>query len=225
MQASWRKNRSSVWARARGLELTPENRPVWRATCAGRACSRLRRRCGRVLATLVELVLHGELVILGFHSDGSGAPYAGPSSLHRLPAGALRRGVACPRARSRPAAPPASSRASSTTTSRAACCSPSAGSARGALGLLSWAGPYPSPARIPTGRRSDRRRLFAAFAAGLERRALARAPAPAVHRPRAGGRRRRIRAQSVQALAGAGSPAAPPVSGVAPCLRRPTSPS
>lgn len=67
------------WAAARGLELTPENRPVV-ARYLRRA--RLLRICGALagvlLPTLVELIWHGELVILGFHSDGSAAPYAGP---------------------------------------------------------------------------------------------------------------------------------------------------
>jgi hypothetical protein len=67
------------WARARGLELTPENRPVV-ARYLRRA--RLLRTCGALLGvllpTLVELAWHGQVVILGFHSDGSGAPYAGP---------------------------------------------------------------------------------------------------------------------------------------------------
>jgi hypothetical protein len=67
------------WARARGLELTPENRPV---VARYLRRSRVLRTCGALagvlLPTLVELVGHGRLVILGFHSDGSGAPYAGP---------------------------------------------------------------------------------------------------------------------------------------------------
>jgi hypothetical protein len=67
------------WAQARGLELTPENRPVL-ARYLRRA--RVLRICGALagvlLATLVELIWHGELVVLGFHSDGSAAPYAGP---------------------------------------------------------------------------------------------------------------------------------------------------
>lgn len=67
------------WAQARGLELTPDNRPVV-ARYLRRA--RVLPVCGALLGvllpTLVELIWHGELVILGFHSDGSGAPYAGP---------------------------------------------------------------------------------------------------------------------------------------------------
>src|SRR3954464_12355448 len=67
------------WGRARGLELTPENRP---ALTRSLRRSRGLRVCGAVvgvlLPTLVGLVWHGELVVLGFHSDGSAAPYAGP---------------------------------------------------------------------------------------------------------------------------------------------------
>jgi hypothetical protein len=67
------------WAQARGLELTPENRPVvaryLRRARVLRICGAL---AGVLLPTLVELIWHGELVILGFHGDGSAAPYAGP---------------------------------------------------------------------------------------------------------------------------------------------------
>jgi hypothetical protein len=67
------------WAQARGLELTPENRPVvaryLRRARVLRICGAL---AGVLLPTLVELVWHGELVVLGFHSDGSAAPYEGP---------------------------------------------------------------------------------------------------------------------------------------------------
>ena len=71
------------WAQARGFELTPENRPVV-ARYLRRA--RLLPVCGALagvlLPTLVQLLWHGELVILGFHSDGSGAPYAGPFEVY-----------------------------------------------------------------------------------------------------------------------------------------------
>jgi hypothetical protein len=67
------------WAQARGLELTPENRPVvaryLRRARVLRICGAL---AGVLLPTLVELLWHGEVVILGFHGDGSAAPYAGP---------------------------------------------------------------------------------------------------------------------------------------------------
>lgn len=67
------------WAQARSLELTPENRPVvaryLRRARVLRICGAL---AGVLLPTLVELIWHGDLVVLGFHSDGSAAPYAGP---------------------------------------------------------------------------------------------------------------------------------------------------
>jgi hypothetical protein len=67
------------WANARGLELTPENRPVVaRYLRRARWLPVLGALIAVVLPTVVELIRSGELVILGFHSDGSGAPYAGP---------------------------------------------------------------------------------------------------------------------------------------------------
>jgi hypothetical protein len=67
------------WAQARGFELTPDNRPVVaRYLRRARLLPTLGALAGVLLPTLVQLVWHGELVILGFHSDGSGAPYAGP---------------------------------------------------------------------------------------------------------------------------------------------------
>jgi hypothetical protein len=67
------------WAKARGLELTPENRPVVaRYLRRARWLPVLGALVAVVLPTIVELVRSGELVILGFHTDGSGAPYAGP---------------------------------------------------------------------------------------------------------------------------------------------------
>jgi hypothetical protein len=67
------------WAKARGLELTPENRPVVaRYLRRARWLPVVGALVAVVLPTVVELVRSGELVILGFHSDGSGAPYAGP---------------------------------------------------------------------------------------------------------------------------------------------------
>jgi hypothetical protein len=68
----------ALWAQARGLELTPENRPVV-ARYLRRA--RLLRTCGALagvlLPTLVELVWHGRVVVLGFGTDTT-APYAAP---------------------------------------------------------------------------------------------------------------------------------------------------
>jgi hypothetical protein len=67
------------WAQARGFALTPDNRAVVaRYLRRARRLPTLGALAGVLLPTLVELLWHGELVILGFHSDGSGAPYAGP---------------------------------------------------------------------------------------------------------------------------------------------------
>jgi hypothetical protein len=67
------------WAHARGVELTPETRPVvaryLRRARVLRICGAL---AGVLLPTLVELIWHGRLVILGFERNGSSAPYAGP---------------------------------------------------------------------------------------------------------------------------------------------------
>jgi hypothetical protein len=71
------------WSRERGFELNAENRPaVARYLRRARLLPTLGALVGVPLPTLVELVLHGELVILGFHGDGSGAPYAAPFELY-----------------------------------------------------------------------------------------------------------------------------------------------
>jgi hypothetical protein len=71
------------WADARGFDLTPENRPVVaRYLRRARLLPTLGALAGVLLPTLVQMVLHGELVVLGFHSDGSGAPYAGPFEIY-----------------------------------------------------------------------------------------------------------------------------------------------
>ena len=67
------------WAQARGFELTPDNRPVvTRYLRRARLLPTLGALAGVLLPTLVVLLWHGQLVILGVHSDGSAAPYAGP---------------------------------------------------------------------------------------------------------------------------------------------------
>jgi hypothetical protein len=67
------------WGRARGVELTPENRSMV-GTYLRRA--RVLRTWGAVagalLPTLVELASHGRVQVLGFGTDGSAAPYSGP---------------------------------------------------------------------------------------------------------------------------------------------------
>jgi hypothetical protein len=77
--AAMSEERLVHWAQERGFELTPENRPVVaRYLRRARLLPTLGALVGVLLPAVVELIWHGELVILGFHSDGSGAPYAGP---------------------------------------------------------------------------------------------------------------------------------------------------
>jgi hypothetical protein len=67
------------WARAHGVELTPESRPVV-AQYLRRA--RVLRTWGVIggllLPSLVEFLVSGRVQVLGFGTDGSAAPYAGP---------------------------------------------------------------------------------------------------------------------------------------------------
>ena len=73
------EERLAAWAKAHGLELTAENR---------QAVARYLRRAsvlrtwgalgGLLLPSLAELVLSGRVQLLGFGTDGSSAPYAGP---------------------------------------------------------------------------------------------------------------------------------------------------
>jgi hypothetical protein len=70
------------WARARGLELTPETRPVvTRHLAAARRLRTLGALCGAVLPSLVDLVVNGRLQVLGFATDGSAAPFQGPLTI------------------------------------------------------------------------------------------------------------------------------------------------
>ena len=67
------------WARARGLGLTPESRPMLGAYLRkARALRTWGALAGVVLPSLVELAWHGRLQILGFGTDGSASPFAGP---------------------------------------------------------------------------------------------------------------------------------------------------
>jgi hypothetical protein len=67
------------WARAHGIELTPKSRPMV-AQYLRRA--RVLRTWGVIggllLPSLVELLVSGRVQVLGFGTDGSAAPYAGP---------------------------------------------------------------------------------------------------------------------------------------------------
>jgi hypothetical protein len=67
------------WAQAHGVELTPESRQMvaWylRRSRVLRTWGAL---AGLLLPSLVELALNGRVQLLGFGTDGSAAPYAGP---------------------------------------------------------------------------------------------------------------------------------------------------
>jgi hypothetical protein len=67
------------WARARGVEVTPESRPMLGAYLRNaRALRTWGALAGVVLPSLVELAWHGRLQILGFGTDGSASPFSGP---------------------------------------------------------------------------------------------------------------------------------------------------
>jgi hypothetical protein len=71
--------RLAEWAQARGLELTRENRPVVaRYLRTARVLRTWGALGGLLLPSLVEFALSGRAQLLGFGSDGSAAPYAGP---------------------------------------------------------------------------------------------------------------------------------------------------
>jgi hypothetical protein len=67
------------WGRARGLELTPDNRPMVGAYLrSARVLRTWGALTGVLLPSLVELALRGRVQILGFGTDGSANPYSGP---------------------------------------------------------------------------------------------------------------------------------------------------
>jgi hypothetical protein len=67
------------WARAHAVELTAENRPVLaRYLRTGRVLRTWGVVCGLLLPSVVELVFSGRVQLLGFGTDGTSAPYAGP---------------------------------------------------------------------------------------------------------------------------------------------------
>jgi len=67
------------WGQAHGVELSPENRPL---VASYLRSARVLRTWGVVggllLPSLVEVALSGRVQLLGFGTDGSAAPYAGP---------------------------------------------------------------------------------------------------------------------------------------------------
>jgi hypothetical protein len=72
-------HRLAEWAQARGLALTPENRAlVARYVRTARVLRTWGAVGGAFLPSVVELALTGRVQILGFGTDGSSAPYAGP---------------------------------------------------------------------------------------------------------------------------------------------------
>jgi hypothetical protein len=67
------------WARAHGVELTPESRPmVARYLRRARVLRTWGVLAGLLLPSLVEFAVSGRVQLLGFGTDGSAAPYAGP---------------------------------------------------------------------------------------------------------------------------------------------------
>jgi hypothetical protein len=67
------------WAQAHGVELTPESRQmVARYLRKSRVLRTWGALAGLFLPSLAELALNGRVQLLGFGTDGSAAPYAGP---------------------------------------------------------------------------------------------------------------------------------------------------
>ena len=67
------------WAQAHGVELTPESRQmVARYLRKSRVLRTWGALAGLFVPSLVELALNGRVQLLGFGTDGSAAPYAGP---------------------------------------------------------------------------------------------------------------------------------------------------
>jgi len=67
------------WAQTHGVELTPESRRmVARYLRRSRVLRTWGALAGLFLPSLVELALNGRVQLLGFGTDGSAAPYAGP---------------------------------------------------------------------------------------------------------------------------------------------------
>ena len=221
------------WAQARGLELTPDNRPVVaRYLRRARWLPVLGALVAVVLPTVVELVRSGELVILGFHTDGSGAPYAGPMEAY---IGYLLGALCAEVSLARPTrSPPVARRASAPREladylPRRLLVAQRSARRRGRSSASSSPGSCPTRRRprTPTGS------ALAIGAAALRRlrrraggaRALGGAPPPAVHQPRAGGRRRR-HPRAVRARHGRRRPRPParrPQRRSSPCSPRPTS--
>ena len=77
--AKFEGERLTEWARAHSLELTPENRPmVARYLRRARVLRTWGALGGLFLPSLVELAVSGRVQVLGFGTDDTAAPYAGP---------------------------------------------------------------------------------------------------------------------------------------------------
>ena len=74
-------NRPAEWSSAHGVELTPENRPlIARYLRTARLLRTAGALAGLILPSIVELAVSGRVQVLGFGTDGTSAPYAGPLS-------------------------------------------------------------------------------------------------------------------------------------------------
>jgi hypothetical protein len=198
------------WAQARGLELTAENRPVVaRYLRRARWLPALGALVAVVLPTVVELVRSGELVILGFHTDGSGAPYAGPMEAYigyLLGALCAELSLARPMGASRRAASLAPRELADYLPRRLLLAQRGLGVAVAVGLIVTGLVPYPDAATdvnwvgVAIGAAA-----FGAFAAGLEalERWVVRRPQPFTN-PSLVAADDAIRAQSVHAIAGAG---------------------
>jgi hypothetical protein len=199
-----------AWAGARGLELTPASGPVVaRYLRRARTMRAWGAVVGILLASLVELAWHGRLVVLGFGTDGSAAPYAGPMEAYigyLVGAAAAELSFARPRDRARPSASLVPRRLEDYLPRPVLF-------AQRALGLaLAFAimalGPVPYPSSSTTPAWSllvGGAVFFAAFTVGLEalERWLVRRPQPFTS-PALVAADDAIRAQSLHALAGSG---------------------
>ena len=197
------------WAQARGFELTPDNTPVVaRYLRRARLLPTLGALVGVLLPTLVELLWHGELVILGFHSDGSGAPYAGPFEAYigYLLGAPAEVSLARPRDPARRSASLVPRDLDGYLPRRLLLAQRALGFAVVLGVIVTGLLPYPSPASDPNwSALAAGAAFFGAFAVGLEvlERWIVRRPQPFTT-PSLVAADDAIRAQSVHALAGSG---------------------
>src|SRR4051794_35378385 len=169
------------WADEHGLALTPENRPaVRRHLRHGRVCRTWGGVAGVLLPSLIDLVLHGRVTVLGFGADGESAPLAFGAIFIGYLAGALYAEVSLIR--------PAGRRASVMRREledylpRRVIVAQRAAAVAGALGALAAGiAPYDASMSVPSSLALAVTAAFVlAFAAGLEavERWLVRRPQP-----------------------------------------------